>query len=153
MADSLGADLAASARPAHPPTVPKWVNWAGWVCTIVITIVFLGSGGMKLKGGPQAEKMMTDLGVDTALLTPLGAFEVVCVLLYLAPATSVLGAILFTGYLGGAILAHLRVHEPFIPQMVFGVLVWLGVFFRDYRLRQLIPLRKGKDSGRDVTAR
>ena len=153
MANTLGADLAASARPAHPPTVPRWVNYAGWVCTILITVVFLGSGGMKLKGGPQAEAMMTHLGIDPALLAPLGAFEVACVLLYLAPATSVLGAILFTGYLGGAILAHLRVHEQFIPQMVFGVLLWLGVFFRDYRLRQLIPFRKGRGTAAEGTAR
>ena len=147
MASSLGADLAASARPAHPPAVPRWVNYAGWVCTILVTAAFLASGGMKLKGGPDAEKMMTPLGIDTALITPLGIFEVACVLLYLAPATSILGAILFTGYLGGAILAHLRVHEAFNAQMVIGVLVWLGVFFRDYRLRQLIPLRKGRASG------
>ncbi len=92
--------------------------------------------------------MMTDLGISPDLLTPLGVFEIGCVLLYLIPATSILGAILFTGYLGGAILAHLRVGEPFIPQMVIGVLVWLGVFFRDYRLRQLIPLRRApRDSG------
>ena len=144
MENSLGADLAASARPAHPPIVPKWVNWAGWICTILVAFVFAGSGGMKLKGGPDAAKMMTDLGLDPALLVPLGAFEVACLLLYLAPATSILGAILFTGYLGGAILAHLSAHKSFEPQMIIGVLVWLGVFFRDYRLRQLIPFRQGK---------
>ena len=146
MENSLGADLAASAQPAHPPIVPKWVNWAGWICTILVAIVFAGSGGMKLKGGPDVAKMLTDLGLDPALVVPLGIFEIACLLFYLAPATSILGAILFTGYLGGATLAHLRVHEPFIPQLVIGVLVWLGVFFRDYRLRQLVPFRQGNSS-------
>ena len=147
MANTLGADLAASARPAHPPAVPQWVNVLGWLCTALVTVAFGMSGGMKLKGGEGPAKQMTDLGISPELLTPLGAFEIVCLLLYLAPATSVLGAILFTGYLGGAIMSHLRVHEPFVPQMVIGVLVWLGVFFRDYRLRQLIPLRQGKGTG------
>ena len=153
MENSLGADLAASARPAHPPIVPKWVNWAGWICTILVAFVFAGSGGMKLKGGADAAKMMTEMGLDPALIVPLGVFEIVCLLVYLAPATSILGAILFTGYLGGAIMTHLRVHEPFIPQMIIGVLVWLGVFFRDYRLRQLIPLRQGKGTSVDVGSR
>jgi uncharacterized membrane protein YphA (DoxX/SURF4 family) len=136
--------LAESARPAHPPGVPRWVNWAGGVITALVSLAFVASGAMKLKGGPDLAKAMEPLGLSPDLLVPLGVFEVVCVLLYLAPATSVLAAILFTGYLGGATLAHVRVHEPFVPQMVLGVLVWLGVFFRDYRLRQLIPLRRGK---------
>ena len=149
MANTLGANLADSARPAHPPTVPKWVNWVGWIITALVTLAFALSGGMKLKGGPDGAQMMEHLGLAPGALTPLGVFEIACLLLYLAPATSILGAILFTGYLGGAIMAHLRIHEPFVAQMVIGVLVWLGVFFRDYRLRQLIPLRKGpaRDAG------
>ncbi len=94
-------------------------------------------------GGSRAD-VMDHLGLPPNLAIPLGVFEVGCVLLYLAPATSVLGAILFTGYIGGAICAHVRVGDPFIPQVIIGVLIWLGVFFRDYRLRQLIPLRSGR---------
>jgi len=137
------SNLAASARPAHPPTVPRWVNWTGGIITALVALAFSMSGGMKLRGGPTGADALNHLGLSPDLVTPLGVFEVACVLLYLAPATSVLGAILFTGYIGGAICAHARVGDPFIPQAIIGVLIWLGVFFRDYRLRQLIPLRSG----------
>jgi hypothetical protein len=74
----------------------------------------------------------------------LGLVLLACTVLYVIPATSVLGAILLTGYLGGAVASHVRVGEGlfsvFFPVMV-GVLVWLGLYFRDVRLRSLIPLR------------
>ena len=143
MASPVGESLHESARPAHPPSVPKWVNYAGWAVTLLVTVGFLLSGVMKLTSGPEGAKMMEEKGLSADLVRPLAYFEIGCLVLYLAPATSILGAILFTGYLGGAILTHVRVHEAFVPQMVLGVLVWLGVFFRDYRLRQLIPLRRG----------
>jgi hypothetical protein len=72
---------------------------------------------------------------------PLAMVEVSCVLIYLIPATSVLGAILLTGYMGGAICTHLRVGDPFFIQIALGVLVWLGLYLRDTRLRALIPIR------------
>jgi hypothetical protein len=67
--------------------------------------------------------------------------ELVCVLLYAIPRTSVLGAILLTGYLGGAISTHVRAGEPFILPLAVGVIIWLGLFLRDARLRDLLPLR------------
>jgi hypothetical protein len=71
--------------------------------------------------------------------------ELTCTLLYVIPRTSVLGAILLTGYLGGATASHVRVGDSFIAPVVFGVLVWLGLFLRDARIRALIPLRKSED--------
>jgi hypothetical protein len=67
--------------------------------------------------------------------------ELACVLLYAIPRTSVLGAILLTGYLGGAISTHVRAGEPFYLPLGVGVIVWLGLFLRDARLRALLPLR------------
>jgi xanthine/uracil permease len=61
---------------------------------------------------------------------------------YVIPQTSVLGAILLTGYLGGAVATHVRIDDNFVPPIVMGVLVWLGLFLRDPRLRALIPLRR-----------
>lgn len=71
----------------------------------------------------------------------LGIVEVVCIVLYAIPQTAVLGAILTTGYLGGAIATHARMNEGFLPPVIIGVLVWLGLFLRDARLRALLPLR------------
>ena len=82
-------------------------------------------------------------GVDTA--HRLGVLLLACTLLYAAPRTSVLGAILLTGYLGGAVATHVRVGSPLFSHILFGVylgvLMWGGLYLRDARIRQLIPLR------------
>ena len=75
-------------------------------------------------------------------MLPLGILEVACTLVYLIPRTSILGAILLTGYLGGATATHVRLGEAFIIPVLAGVLVCLWLFFRDARLRALIPLRR-----------
>jgi hypothetical protein len=80
--------------------------------------------------------------LSTSLLVPLGIVELACTILYIVPQTSVLGAILLTGYLGGATATHLRVEESWIGPVLLGILVWLGLFLRDCRLRALLPLRK-----------
>lgn len=71
----------------------------------------------------------------------LGILEVACVVVYLIPRTAVLGAILLTGYLGGAVATHLRVGDPCFGPILLGVVLWGGLFLRDPRLRTLIPLR------------
>ena len=70
--------------------------------------------------------------------------EVVCAVIYAIPQTSILGAILLTGYLGGAVSTHVRAGEPFFLALIVGVLVWLGLYLRDERLRALVPLRSPK---------
>jgi hypothetical protein len=86
---------------------------------------------------------METLGWSTKLLMPLAIVEFTCTLLYIIPQTSVLGAILLTGYLGGAVATHVRIEDPsFVTPIIAGILVWLGIFLRDARLRTLVPLRK-----------
>jgi hypothetical protein len=75
------------------------------------------------------------------MLVPLSILEISCVVIYLIPATSVLGAILLAGYMGGAICTHWRVGDPFFVQIALGILVWLGLYLRENRLKGLIPLR------------
>lgn len=83
------------------------------------------------------------LGYPEHLLTTLAIVETISIVLYLVPQTAVLGAILTTGYLGGAIASHLRIGEStWIVGAVMGVLVWLGLYLRDARLRELLPLRR-----------
>jgi len=82
------------------------------------------------------------MGISENLIIPLGVVELVCAIIYLIPFTSVLGAILLTGYLGGAICTTLRVGDQYIPTVIIGVMIWGGLFVRDPRLRQLIPVRR-----------
>lgn len=84
---------------------------------------------------------MAHVGLPEALRIPLGILELSCVAVFLIPATSVTGAILLTGYIGGAIVTHLRVDEPVFMQIAMGIFVWLGLYLRDQRLREFIPVR------------
>ena len=83
----------------------------------------------------------TKLGYPMELAFGLGMVEIICVILYAIPRSSVLGAILLTGYLGGAISTHLRVGDPIIAPIILGVLVWVGLYLRDSQVRNLIPIR------------
>jgi hypothetical protein len=76
------------------------------------------------------------------MVVPLAALEISCVVIYLIPATSVLGAILLTGYVGGAICTHWRAGDPFFIQIALGVFIWLGLYLRENRLKALLPLRR-----------
>lgn len=118
------------------------VVWAGRVISILASLVFLLSAFFKLKGGPELVQGFAHLGLPESLIVPLTILELTCLVIYLIPATSVLGAILLTGYLGGAICTHLRVGDPYFVQILLGVFVWLGIYLREPRLKALIPLRR-----------
>jgi hypothetical protein len=87
-----------------------------------------------------------ELGYSENVIVPLGITLLVSVILYAVPVTSVLGAILLTGYLGGAVATHVRVGNPLATHVLFpiyiGVSLWLGLYLRDMRIRELLPLRK-----------
>ncbi len=91
---------------------------------------------------PQMIEQMEAIGLSATILPTIALLELLCTVLYLIPATSVLGAILFTGYLGGAILTHLRVGQGATMQVTFGILIWLGIYLRESRLHSLIPIRR-----------
>lgn len=116
--------------------------WAGRILTVLVSLLFVMSAAMKFVGGPEVKAGMGKLGLPESLVLPLGILELTCVAIYLVPPTSILGAILLTGYLGGAICTHLRVGDPIYLHIVLGIVVWLGVFLREERLRKLIPLRR-----------
>jgi len=129
----------ASEAPVAP--VSKKLLWAGWVIGVLPALLLLFSAVMKFTKPPELVEGFTHLGWPADLALALGIVELTCTVLYLIPRTAVLGAILLTGYLGGAIATHARIGEQFIGPVVLGVLVWLGLFLRDRRLRELIPLR------------
>ena len=116
---------------------------AGWIVTGLVGAALLASGIMKFSPAtPEMEKGLEHIGMTPAHVRPLAFLELGCTLLYLIPQTAVLGAILLTGYMGGAICTHWRVGDPFIVQATIGVLVWLGIFLRDRRLWVLLPFRR-----------
>jgi len=104
-------------------------------------LAFLASAVSKFVGGAGLEEGFAHLGLPMEIQYPLAILELVIAIIYLIPPTAVLGAILLTGYLGGAICTHWRVDDVFIVQIIIGVLVWLGVFLRDRRLWMLLPIR------------
>jgi hypothetical protein len=119
----------------------KKVVWAGRIVSGLASLMFAMSAMMKLKGGVGPAQMFAHLGLGESLIVPIAILELSSLVIYLVPRTSVLGAILLTGYMGGAILTHLRVGEPPVIQALLGILVWLGLYLRESRLRALLPLR------------
>jgi hypothetical protein len=121
--------------------VSKKALWVGWIISALPIFALLMSAGMKLMNPPELAEGFSKLGWDHRIALGLGILELVCTLLYVLPRTAILGAVLLTGYLGGASATHVRIGDaPFI-QIALGVLVWLGLFLRDARLRILLPLR------------
>jgi hypothetical protein len=119
-------------------TSSKVTIWIGWLLSVLPSLLLLFSGSMKLVN-PQ---MLAPMGYPEYLALILGIVEIGCTLVYLVPRTAVLGAILLTGYLGGAIATHVRALEmQFLVPLVLGVLIWGGLFLRDLRIRALIPIR------------
>jgi hypothetical protein len=118
------------------------IVWTGRVITVLVSLLFLFSAAMKFMGGAEVKEGMTHLGLPESMIIPLGILEAACTVIYLIPATSVLGAILLAGYIGGAICTHWRVGDPFLPQVAIGLVIWLGIYLREPRLKALIPLRK-----------
>jgi len=115
--------------------------WAGRIVSALPVLMLLFSGVMKLIKPEPLIKEFSRLGWDANMAFGLGILELACTAIYVIPRTSVLGAILLTGYFGGAVATHVRIGDQFIFPIVFGVLVWGGLYLRDARLRALIPLR------------
>ncbi len=117
--------------------------WAGRIMTALPALFLLVDGGMRLAGAKVYVETTVGLGYPESVLSGLGIVLLICTVLYLIPLTSVLGAILLTGYLGGAVATHVRVGAGWFPicfAIILGVLLWGGLFFRDHRLRRLLPL-------------
>lgn len=136
--------IVTTASNTHSPAAQKpWVTWAGRVLSALPALGLLMSAGLKLSQNPElVTNFVGHLGYPQSALVVIGVVELVCALLYVIPQTSVLGAILLTGYLGGAIATHVRISEGFVPALALGILVWTGLFLRDTRVRALLPLRR-----------
>ena len=124
------------------PSGSRAMFWIGWVLSILASLMLLMSGAMKFMPiTPEVEQGLQHVGWRADQVGTLGILEIVCTIIYLFPKTAVLGAILVTGYMGGAIATHVRVGDPFIVQAIIPVVFWLGLWLREPRLRLLVPLR------------
>lgn len=121
--------------------------WTGRILSAIPVGLLLFSGVVKLLQLPPVLQSFTQLGYPQSLAITIGLLEVGCALIYVIPRTSVIGAILLTGYLGGAIATHLRIGDPLLSHTLFpiyiGAMLWAGLFLREGRLRALVPLRLG----------
>jgi DoxX-like family len=129
-------------RVASTPKSNRKLIWAGRVISVLPAALLIFSGIMKLAKPPAIVQGFEHFGLPLSLATGLGILEISCAVIYLIPQTAVLGAILVTGYLGGATVTNVRVGEAWILPVLVGVLAWLGLFLRDERVRTLIPLRR-----------
>jgi hypothetical protein len=123
-----------------PSPVSKAALWTGRVLSALPVLMLLFSASMKFSSSPDLAKGFEHLGWPVRLASGLGILEIACTLLYVIPRTAVTGAILVTGYLGGAIATHVRIGDAVYLHIVFIVLVWGGLYLRDPRLRALLPL-------------
>lgn len=123
----------------------KWGKWIGWGMSGLMIAFLLLDSISKLLLEHHVVEATTQIGYPLEVIRPLGVICLVCTLLYAIPRTSVLGAILLTGYLGGAIASKLRIEDPLFSSVLFGfyfgVFLWGALYLRDERLRSLIPLR------------
>jgi len=121
---------------------PNKKLWAGRIISGLMVAFLLFDSSVKLMRLPGAVEATVRLRYPARLLPSLGITELTCVVLYVIPRTSILGAILLTGYLGGATATQVRLEDPwFFFPIVISVLVWGGLYLRDQRLRELVPLR------------
>ncbi|HVV88212.1 MAG TPA: DoxX family protein [Kofleriaceae bacterium] len=135
-----------AAEPARAPARPRArVSWAGRVLSGLPSLFLAFDAGIKLANLPVVAKTSERLGIPAHLGPGLGVLLAVCLALYLVPRTAALGAVLLTGYLGGAVLVHLRVGDPLFSHTLFpvyvGAMLWAGLWLRDDRVRRLLAPR------------
>jgi hypothetical protein len=119
-------------------------RWAGRIMSAIVVIALLADGTIQLFAPAQIASMLRETGFAIDLTRVVGPIILTCAILYAIPATAVLGAILVTGFLGGAICAHVRIGElgspPEIIALLLGAMTWVGLYARDPRVRTILPL-------------
>jgi hypothetical protein len=129
-----------------PVSIPA--SWVGRILSGLVTVFLMIDGAIKLVPWPVVTETMDRMGYGSSetLARSLGIITIACTALYSIPPTSILGAILLTGYLGGAMASHVRIGSPLFTHTLFGLylglMVWGGLWLRDKNLRSLIPFRR-----------
>jgi hypothetical protein len=124
------------------PKSPTALIWIGRVISLLPILGLTFSAVMKFMQPQGMAEEFARLGWPMTLAIALGIIEIVCTIFYAIPQTAVLGAILLTGYLGGATATHVRIDDAWFGPVIMGAMIWLGLLFRDRRLWPLLPFRK-----------
>jgi hypothetical protein len=125
-------------------TPSKTSLWIGWIISGLCILFLLFDAITKVIKEEHTIKASVQLGWPEHSIQGIGIVLLISTILYLIPRTSILGAVLLTGYLGGAIAIMVRAEQQLYFALVFGLLVWLGLYLRDEKLRGILPLRKGE---------
>ena len=122
----------------------RWLPLAGWLLSLGSVSILLMSARWKLTFDPWYVKEWGRIGWDPNMLPRIALIQLTCVVLYLTPQTAVLGVVLLTGYLGGAISQYTRMEEPYpvLVPLTVALFVWAGIYLREERLRSLLPFRR-----------
>jgi DoxX-like family len=132
-------------RSVKPVTVSKGRLWSGRILSTLPVLLLLMSGVMDLMKPDFVVKAMVQQGFPEDVIAPLGIALLICTILYAVPRTAILGTILLTGYLGGAVATHVRAGDPLFSHVLapvyFAVILWIGLYLREPRLSALVPLR------------
>ena len=131
-------------QPAKVTWRDQWMVWAGWLVSAAPVFVVLSSARWKLTNDPWYVREWQRFGWDLSALPMIASFQLVAIVLFVIPRTAVLGAVLLTGYMGGAIASYGRIGEWYPPLLPFttAALAWLGIYLREPRLRALLPFRR-----------
>lgn len=119
--------------------------WAGRTITGFVVLFLVFDGFIKVIKDPHVLSATAELGYPQSSIVPIGLLVLACTIIYVIPRTAILGAILLTGYLGGAVASNVRIGHPAfecIFPVIFGILAWAGIFLRDGRLYEVIPFRR-----------
>ena len=129
---------------AETNRVSKVAYWGGWAMSVVPCFLFFMGPVFYLSAPADFTKNIVESGYPAGAAAPLLVVETLAAILYLVPMTSVLGAILLTGYLGGAVATHVIKNEAPMsaPAIIIGIVIWGGLFLRDPRIRALIPIKR-----------
>ena len=123
----------------------RWLVWVGWILSLWPVFVVGTSAHWKLGHNPAYVAEFARIGWPESALTLLACLQLGCIILYIFPPTAVLGCVLLTGYLGGAIAAYTRMGQPYpvLVPLSTSMIAWAGIWLRDKRLRALLPIRRG----------
>ncbi|MEE2031150.1 DoxX family protein [Rhodococcus chondri] len=138
----------ASIRHTHTDTAapPKAARLAGLIVSGLVVLFLLFDSVIHIMNTSQVREAMADLGFDPGLNRVFGIVLLICLIAYVVPATSILGAVLLTGYLGGAVATNLLTEQPIVSTTLFpiytGIFVWGGLWLRDLGVRRIMPLRR-----------
>lgn len=146
MNTSTGADGTAGSSTAGLPATGKIQARIGWALSALTILFMLFDAGGKVALESHVIDATTKLGYPIAAIQPIGVIALVCTILYAVPRTAILGAVLLTGFYGGAAASKIRIDDPLFSSILFGVylglIAWGGLYLRDERLRALFPLRR-----------